>query len=169
VSLSLYFSPRRVAVCIWHREPAGYRIRLGERAGDSNSLDILTGSAFPMNDNLPAPTIESGVNSSRAGNWGRTVERTISLVAPARPLFLSLCEGHRRLICKFLGGVKALRSLLLPFVHDANQSANGLVNRLFFAPVLSSACLHAHNKAWSSQHDAQRNSASRASGASSYE
>ena len=62
-------------------------------------------------------------------------------------------------ICKSGGAsFRAHRSTPnLPFVHDANQSANGIAYTFFLAPVLSSACFnHAQTKAWSRQHDVQR-------------
>ena len=62
-------------------------------------------------------------------------------------------------ICKSGGAsFRAHRSTpKLPFVHDANQSANGIAYTFFLAPVPSSACFnHAQTKAWSRQHDVQR-------------
>lgn len=152
MNTSLSYSPMRVA-CRGHRKSAGYLIRIGARAGDRRSLDSLHGPAVPMNDNLPAPTIESGVNSSRVGSWRRTIELANSLSALVRRLFLPI---GRRDMCRSgflnsLGGIKAPRSLgfslRVALVNDANQPANRIARTFSFTPVqvLSSAVLHARN------------------------
>lgn len=69
--------------------------------------------------------------------------------------------------CNLFRRLKAAGSLsFFPLVPACKQASGGIFHRLFFAPAfLSVPVFHATNKAWSSQHDAQRNRASRTSGA----
>lgn len=164
MNLSLSFPPMRVA-CRGHRKSAGYLIRIGARAGDRRSLDSLHGPAVPMNDNLPAPTIESASHLLPVvGKLRTAIERTISLVAIAVRPFISSCEGHRRLICNLRWPFKASSSLSFgSFVKHRQEPAS--VQNVLRSPNYQGflslvPLLHAHNKAWSKKHDEQRNSAS---------
>lgn len=154
-SASIQLPPRRVAVQIRHREPAGYRFRLGERAGDSNSLNTLTGSAFSICYNLPAPCFQStAVSPENLGSVvaavppfgmrrlaARTLERSGPNTVSARALaaaFISLCGGHRWLISNFSRSIMAAgKPAFLPLVHDANQSASGFFKSFKVSKVLS--------------------------------
>ncbi len=63
------------------------------------------------------------------------------------------CNSFRRL--------KAAGSLLSPLDQACKQASGSIFQGLFLAPAfLSVPVFHAHNRAWSSQHGAQRNSAS---------
>jgi hypothetical protein len=100
------------------------------------------------------------------GNLRTAIERTRTQISLAVRIFLQCAGTIARRTVNFCRPISAAgKPTFLPFVHDANQPANGLVNRFSLSKILSSACLHANNKAWSRQHEAQRNSASRASGA----
>lgn len=81
------------------------------------------------------------------------IDATRTLKHLAVRLF-SLSEGHRRLICNLRGTIiQALRSLPnLPFVHCSPKPTNGISNRFFLAPALSSACFN-HGKHHGSRRD----------------
>lgn len=99
-------------------------------------------------------------------------ERTRNPIARAVRIFSTPRGQLGLLILNFCRAFKAAGkpSLLRALVQLRQKSTSGVFHTLFLAPVLSPVpVLHAHNKAWSSQHDAQRNQASSASGASSYE
>jgi hypothetical protein len=75
------------------------------------------------------------------GNWDRTIERTNSLVALARSLFLPALRGDTRLgsaiCCRPQITAGKCSAFLRTLIHDANQSERGLFHRLVVSPVLS--------------------------------
>ena len=121
------------------------------------------------------PATQSAAVSSPFGSviasilpdWRRlrtAFERTRTPSARAVRIFPS--EGQRWESLRFIGALgKALRSLcssvLFSLVHLRQKPTSGVSNRFQFSPVLSFAPTnHAHKKAWSREHGAQRNSAS---------
>lgn len=97
-----------------------------------------------------------------SGNWDRAIERTNSLVALARSLFISPSGGHRWLIQNLRGAIiQALRSLPnLPFVHCSPKPTNGITNAFSLSPVqLLSPVFHAQSKARSNGYGTHGNRA----------
>lgn len=120
------------------REPAFIRTcaRLRWRAHES----ITPG----LNRTRTPPAIQSGAHILPcAGNWDLAIERTNSLVALARSLFLPALRGDTRLGFNSFGAlVKALRSLSFrSLVQHPEKSGRSVFHTLFFPPVLSSAPL----------------------------
>lgn len=137
----------------------GYRIR---------TRPLCAPGAIGMNDNLRFQSVALPLPSLGSGKR-EPVECGGPIHALRAPVFLLRHAGTvARRICDFCRRLKVPGNLSpFPFVHDANQSANGIFSWFVFPPILSRLpSLHAQTKAWRRQHDVQKNSAS---GASSYE
>jgi hypothetical protein len=78
------------------------------------------------------------------------------------PTVCTSYEGLRAGVCNLLRRLKAAGSLsFFPLVPACKQASGSIFDGLFVAPAfLSVPVFHAHNKAWSKQHGAPRNSAS---------
>lgn len=90
------------------------------------------------------------------GRLSRAWSRFSPVMARLGPTF-SRDEGPVRLISDLFGTLSARSSSLFPFVHDANQPANGIFLTFSFAPVRlpSLRIAHASNVAKGSCHERQ--------------
>jgi hypothetical protein len=106
------------------------------------------------------PAVQSAAASQAPGSgWGRTVERTPNPALRFGPAF----SRGQRLISQILAGIKSTAGKcfsFLPRVKFLQEPPRGIAYRLSLTPILCSLTNHANTRAWSSQHGAQRNTAS---------